>query len=267
MANYTINNLSELTGAASNDYVPLWDVSAGQTKKVTLTNIFSAVMATANTFTAMQTIAPTGTTTVALSLDAPAGSTAQALRIRLNGVAAILAIPAGPGPVVSLQPVDNGNNIAGSYLVLGNNTNATKPGAGFVRFYNRAGTIYRVWVDNAAQLRIHTADPIYDNDVLGTVVGTQTSSLDAKNVVGDPVSKDDALRNVIEAANAVKRFTYKNGSFNGEEFSGLIVDYAPRYGMDRDAGHPHGKSLNTVNAIGDLMLAVSALAERVDKHG
>ena len=65
-----------------------------------------------------------------------------------------------------------------------------------------------------------------------------------------------------EAA-AVRRFTYKNGSFGGEEFSGLVVDYAPRYGMDRDADHPAGKSLNVVTAIGDLMIAVDYLAGRV----
>ena len=51
--------------------------------------------------------------------------------------------------------------------------------------------------------------------------------------------------------------------YGGEEFSGVVVDYAARYGMDRDAAHPAGKSLNTINSTGDLLIAVNYLAGRV----
>jgi hypothetical protein len=42
----------------------------------------------------------------------------------------------------------------------------------------------------------------------------------------------------------------------------VIVDYAPRYGMDRDPAHPAGKSLNLINVVGDLLRAVAWLIER-----
>ena len=264
MANKTINDLTALTGVASADLFPLWDASGSVTRKATLTNIFAVLLGQTNSFTATQTIAVPGTTTVSLILDTPASSTAQALQIKIGGTAAILAIPAGPGPVISLQPMDTGNNIAGSYLVLGNNTNATKPGAGFVRFYGRAGSINRVWADSTGVMRIHNADPIYDNDAAGTVIGTQTSMAEAKNLLGEVGDPVEALRAIVAAAKTgLRRFTYKSGSFNNEEFEGVVTDLAPRYGMDRDEEHPAGKSLNEIQLFGDLIRAVALLAAKV----
>ena len=80
---------------------------------------------------------------------------------------------------------------------------------------------------------------------------------------GAPLSADAILTHIQAGAAAVRRFVYKSNAYNGEEFSGLIVDYAARYGMDRDDEHPAGKSLNVINAIGDLMIAVTDLAGRV----
>lgn len=62
---------------------------------------------------------------------------------------------------------------------------------------------------------------------------------------------------------AVRGFTYKSGAFQGARFEGVVVDYAPAYGMDRDTEHPAGKSLNEVNILGDLLRAVAYLTERV----
>jgi hypothetical protein len=59
------------------------------------------------------------------------------------------------------------------------------------------------------------------------------------------------------------RFTYKNGSFNGEEFLGLITDHSPTFGMDVDEAHPAGKSLNVVTAIGHLIASVQVLHARL----
>ena len=80
--------------------------------------------------------------------------------------------------------------------------------------------------------------------------------------MGVPIPIDDVLTAVQAGADAVRRFTYKSGAFNGEEFSGVVTDYAPRYGMDRDVEHPAGKSLNILTVIGDLLLAVANLTER-----
>jgi hypothetical protein len=62
MTNYTINNLSALSSPSASDYVPLWNVAGAVTRKVLLSDLFAAVMATANIFTASQTIAPVSTT-------------------------------------------------------------------------------------------------------------------------------------------------------------------------------------------------------------
>jgi len=44
-----------------------------------------------------------------------------------------------------------------------------------------------------------------------------------------------------------------------------VVDYASRYGMDRDQANPHGKALNTPVAIGDLMASILVISERLDR--
>jgi hypothetical protein len=159
---------------------------------------------------------------------------------------------------------DNGAG-TGSYVSVARNSNASTPAAGFIYMQPHTATTRRVWVDNSGSLRIHTADPTNANDTAGTVVGAQTSSLDAKDITGGPLSAAAVLLHIAQAAAAVRQFVYKDGSFNGEEFSGLIVDFAPRYGMDRDAEHPAGKSLNVITALGDLMIAVDHLAQRVMK--
>lgn len=262
MANYTINNLTELTGTASGDFVPLWDTSASVTRKATLTNIFAAVFAAANTFTAGQTIAPASTSVNGLAINMPTGSTGNAVTTFLNSVQRVAIKATSTANYLHMIDDDLGNGNAGAFIQLGRNSNATNAGAGYLRFTARGAAVWRVWVDNVGALRIHSNDPTTANDTAGTIVGTQTSSLDSKNILGEAITGAEALESVVSAAKAIKRFTYKSGAVNGEEFSGLIIDYAPRYGMDRDDDHKAGKSLNVINAIGDLMLAVSYLAER-----
>jgi hypothetical protein len=128
---------------------------------------------------------------------------------------------------------------------------------------NRAGTDYSIWPDASGNLRINTALPTNALDGAGTVVGAQTSCLSSKDITGDPASIDDVLASVRQGAEAVRRFVYKSGSYNGEEFSGIVTDYAPRYGMDRDEEHPAGRSLNVINAIGDMMIVLNDLVQRV----
>ena len=123
----------------------------------------------------------------------------------------------------------------------------------------------------------------------GTVVGTQTSSLDAKDVLDGLTPMEDVLAAIATGARGVRRFQYKapimraerldkNGRvvkdetllvserpWGGEEFEGVVIDYAPRYGMDADEAHPAGRSLNTITVIGDLLRAVAHLTERVER--
>lgn len=257
-----IEQLNECTDPASGDWLWLVDSSAGATDKdrrvnaglVPWTNV-------ANTFTKT------------VMVEDPASTAAITVKARTNGLQSILlwtvsgvtrgAISCSPADSsIGLNAFDNGEG-NGTYLSLQRNSNASTPAAGFLMMQNRSGSSYRVWVDASGLLRTGVIYPTFANDSAGTVVGSQTSSLDSKELLGPAVDGAEALLFVAEGAEAVRRFTYKSGAFGGEEFSGLVVDYAPRYGMDRDDEHPAGKSLNVVTAVGDLMLAVAHLAERV----
>jgi hypothetical protein len=97
------------------------------------------------------------------------------------------------------------------------------------------------------------------------VVGAQTSHAVFKDITGAPVGDDEALAALVAAAADVKRFRYKSGAYNGQEFSGLVLDGETlhRYGEDGDAEHPAGKSLNVINAVGDMMLALREVNRRL----
>jgi hypothetical protein len=195
----------------------------------------------------------------------------QALTI-LNGVSDVFGLDSH---YAYFSDFDN-STLGGTYLSLGRNNNGTTPAAGYLSLAMRTGAYRPIWIDASNQVRVMTDLTALSNttDTGGVVVGTQSSSLATKDVLGDPVTPDEALLHVLAAAkDAVKRFRYKpalegdesSRPFNGEEFSGIITDYAERYGMDRDEEHPAGKSLNVITAIGDLMLAVAELAKRVEE--
>lgn len=233
-----ITDLATETAIASGDYLVINDVSAGTDKKITRDNLIGSLKVTVN----------------AASGDSQVWQLSGTNRAKLN-IATNAAF-------FSLEDFDNGTS-SGSRLQAGRNSNASTPAAGFLRLSNLGGTGYRIWPDTSGNLRINTADPTNAADTAGTVVGTQTSSLDAKIITGEALPAVDILAAVQAGAEAVRRWTYRNGAYNGEEFSGVVVDYAPRYGMDRDAEHPAGKSLNVATVIGDLLIAVANLAERV----
>lgn len=233
-----ITDLATLTTVADDDYLPIRDTSAGTDKKIARSDLLGSLTVTVNA--------------AAGNSQAWQLSGTNRARIELQTNASLFV----------MEDFDN-SNLAGPRLQAGRNSNASTPAAGFLRLSNLGGTGYRIWPDTAGNLRIGTSDPTNAADTSGTVVGAQTSSLDSKTIAGKPLPTVDILAAVQAGADAVRRFTYRNGAFNGEEFSGVVVDYAPRYGMDRDGEHPAGKSLNVATVIGDLLLAVANLAERV----
>lgn len=223
-----IEDLNENTAPVSGDYLLCYDASAGSTDKDRKVNVSKfAVLAVANTFTALQTF------------DIPSGAN-----------------------YIELASRDRGAGL-GSYIQIGLNNNASTPAAGFIYMANRTGNYFNIWIDAAAELRRGTTDPTYANDLSGVVVGTQTSSLDTKNVIDEFTDQDGALATIL--ATSVYNFTYKSGSFNGEQFTGIITDYAPTFGMDRDARHPSGKSFNEVTAFGYTVAAFKALTRRIEE--
>lgn len=218
----------------------------------------------ANTYTATQTIAPASSGNKGVIINQPTGTlyTYPALELQLNGTERMRFSVASNSNEIVLASYDNSSSI-GPYIAVGRNSNATTPAPGFLQLIDKGAANRYIWPDSSGNLRTNTSAPT-SSDTGGTVIGTQTSSLDSKNVSGEPLPAAQILAAVQAGAEAVRRFSYRSGAFNGEEFSGLVTDYAPRYGMDRDDDHPAGKSLNVVTVIGDLLIAVANLAQRVE---
>ncbi|MBK8129428.1 MAG: hypothetical protein IPK53_11115 [bacterium] len=264
MARY-IENLNACTDPVSGDYLWIVDASAGATDKDRRVDVGKfGLLATAQSWTATQTVAPSSSGNKGLIINQPTGTlyTYPALEIQLNGTERIRMSVASNSNEIVLASYDNASSI-GPYVAIGRNNNASTPAPGFLQLIDKGAANRYIWPDSSGNLRINTSAPT-STDTGGTVVGTQTSSLDSKFIAGEPLPAEQILSAVQAGAEAVRRFTYRSGAFNGEEFSGVVVDYAPRYGMDRDEDHPAGKSLNAITVIGDLLIAVANLAQRVE---
>jgi len=155
----------------------------------------------------------------------------------------------------------NLGNTWGPWINVGRNTNATTR-AGWIRLTRKDGVGGDLWVDASGNLRIG-ADTTSSNDTGGTVVGTQTSSLDSKHIIEPFTDYTIALTAIVDAP--LYDFTYKSGAFNGQRFTGIVTDYAPVFGMDRDEAHPAGKSLNEITAHGYTFAAIKALHARIEQ--
>lgn len=238
----TVGALPGVTPSGA-DSIPVWDAESGIQGRVTITT-FGTIFAllTGATFTG------------------PA-----AANLSSNGSASF-----------NVNSADYGAAAWGPFMQIGRNSNADG-GGGMIRFVRRGGANAHVWVDDSLVVRVSTGlNGGSTGDVSGTVVGTQTSSLDQKDVIGQVASIEEVLAAIAEGAAAVRRFAYKGSvgwddegneiqtprPYGGELFEGVIVDYAGRYGTDRDDAHPNGKSLNTINVVGDLLRAVAWLLEQ-----
>lgn len=246
-----IEQLNTCTDPTAGDYFWIVDASAAAADKDRKVDVGRfAQKAQANEFTSNQTI------TIA-------AGTGLIINVAGSGQQAILANSGDFGAA------------AGPMISIGRNTNASTPapGALIVGKVNSDGNAY-LWPDDSGVWRTQmNAQVTSANRNGGTVVGTQTSSLDSKELLGSETPINQVLAAIAAGAAAVRRFQYRRSldeqgqetgarPFGGEEFEGIVVDFASRYGMDRDADHPAGKSLNVVVAVGDLMRAVAWLAER-----
>lgn len=228
-----------------------------------------ALRGAANTFTTAQTITPSSNV-IGLTINMPASNSTHALTMYYNGTyyGGMFARSGVSGAEIVSN--DLGNTVAAPYVLIGRNSNATVPSAATLRMAAKDGTVCYYWTDGSANLRISTsaAPTSTANDTgLGIVVGTQTSSLDSKDISDTLPDAQEAYQHILNAArNGLRAWSYKNKAYNGEFFpNGIVTDYAPRYGMDRDEDHPNGKSLNPPVAIGDLMASILVISERLDK--
>lgn len=100
-------------------------------------------------------------------------SAADVMSAYVGGTEIVQLYENGTTGALEIRGADNGTS-TGANLILQRNTNATTPAAGFITFYNRAGTAYYVWVDSVGDLRIGTSLPTNAQDSSGDPVGTQT---------------------------------------------------------------------------------------------
>jgi hypothetical protein len=194
---------------------------------------------------------------------------------RANG-AAIVRIGGNPGDTnynsygMAFPPMDRGTE-GGKGIFLDRNNNASTPAAAWVGMRDKGNTGYYIWPDDSGVLRIHTAQPSNANDTAGTVVGAQTSAEEFKRILGPGYDGWQALTalQVLVDSDPFRRFIYQSGAYNGQEFDGLVLSAGSpatyRYGMDRSEEFPHGRALNEVVAIADLIRALVHVAARVER--
>ena len=243
----------------------------------------AALLGTANVFTANQRIdalaginnAPTtdqqltvlagATTTVGLVVDTAASTTAPAQAWRYNGAARASFYASAAFNTLELTSVDLGNNVSGPNLYIGRNSNggAEGPSAANIYLQQADGGNSYYWTDSSGDLRTGGLPPTGSAgtpsvaDTAGTVVGTQTSTLASKILLGDDLTPGEALRTILQTP--VKHFIYKSGAYNHSEFQGIIADYSPEFAMDE------GRVFNPVSAFGYAVQAIKALTERIQQ--
>jgi hypothetical protein len=125
-----------------------------------------------------------------------------------------------------------------------------------------AGSGFYIWTDGAGNLRIHSALPTANgsvSDTAGTVVGTQTSTLDSKLLIAPFTDTAHALD--VVAGAALWRFRYKSGIAG--EFVGVMSNTTPEVMMDPSPEHPEGRSFSPVSAFGYTAAAIAELRKQI----
>lgn len=146
-------------------------------------------------------------------------------------------------------------SVGGGAVFIGRNSSTT--GApGTLGLELRTGGFHTIWIDTTGLVRTTNAVPtVGTSDTIGTIVGTQASTWESKEILGVVTDRGAALAEILRTP--VYRFRYKSGAFNGETFTGITTRTSPRFGMDQ------GKSFNPVTAFGVTVLAVQELERRV----
>jgi len=164
--------------------------------------------------------------------------------------------------LITSQAFGVGVGVFGPKLRIGHNSSGAGA-AGTLELSRRTGQQDYFWSD-AGTLRVGSGPPDEADNTPhsgGTVVGTQTSSLDSKTLLAQRRDYDRMLATLVAAP--VYDFRYRSGALTHETFTGIVTDFTPALGMDPDAAHPNGRSLNEINAVGYTIGAVKALDARV----
>lgn len=216
----------------------------------------------AQSFTTAQTIAPT-TSVDGLTINMPAGNTAEATAWKYNGtLRANMRIRANAS-FLNMISFDNGS-AEGCEVYAGRNSNGSTPAPGVFSSVEADGTFCYLYADNSDVWRTLTTTVTNANFAGGTIVGTQTSMAEAKFISDDLSTLAEVMERIRTGAAAVRRFAYRNGRYGGETFEGVVTDYAPDYGMDKNEQHPQGQSLNEITIPGDLLRFASWAIEQIE---
>jgi hypothetical protein len=200
------------------------------------------------------TVKAGSTSTVGLVVDTPASTTSESISLRYNGSERVRFLNWATLNAIYLTSFDNGTG-AGSFFYAQKNSNGSTPAAGFV-YLDGLSNSYSIWPDTSGNLRILAGSfPINASDTAGTVIGTQTSTLASKILLGGDLTPGEALRTILQTP--VKHFKYKSGAYNHSEFQGIVADYSPEFAMDE------GRVFNPVSAVGYLIQGIKALTERI----
>jgi hypothetical protein len=189
-------------------------------------------------------------------------ATCAGLLVKVAGTAGVNAIATlTSGNVARFTIYDDGQMILpdnlfasdapGRYIQVGRNSHPTLPGAGAINLVGQGGAPNVIWADATGTLRLSGSRPTNSTDLGGVVVGTQASRLKAKNILREWSDPFPALQEILKTR--VFDFTYKNGAFHGEQFTGIISDFSPLFAED------NGKSFNPVSSVGYCILAIQAL--------
>jgi hypothetical protein len=189
-------------------------------------------------------------------VDTPASTTSESISLRYNGSERVRFLNWATLNAIYLTSFDNGTG-AGSFFYAQKNSNGSTPAAGFV-YLDGLSNSYSIWPDTSGNLRILAGSfPINASDTAGTVIGTQTSTLASKILLGGDLTPGEALRTILQTP--VKHFKYKSGAYNHSEFQGIVADYSPEFAMDE------GRVFSPVSAFGYMIQAVKALTERIQQ--
>lgn len=147
----------------------------------------------------------------------------------------------------------------GAKISLGQSTSGS--GApGCIEIYDRTSVFaHGIWVDSTGMARVSAAGTgcptETTGDLIGTVIGTQVSTRASKNILSDFVSNEEALRTLVNTP--VYNFNYKSGAYNGETFTGIVIEDNPLFGMD------NGKSFNPITTFGYTVAAIKQLEAEI----
>ena len=163
----------------------------------------------------------------------------------------------------------------GPFIAIGRNSDAVTPAPGCVEFTEADGsTEDGLYPDNAGDLRIYSLGcPSSGTIASGTVVGTQTSTLDTKRLIGrdgafvtrrqdgyTAILPEDAYRRMV--GDPIYRYD-RYGKYSGSIWTGPAIDTSEWYGQDPDAMHPHGRSGSLDNLAGYTMLSFRHVDARI----